>query len=70
VTARFHDDRWDFGLRCPPSCRTFAEPRLAHRIASEAAERVSAATGVRLSYRAFNEGIGRVEGAVRALAGG
>jgi hypothetical protein len=70
VTGRFHDGWWDYGLRCEPSCRTFAEPLLAHRIASEAAERVSAATGVRLSYRAFNEGIGRVEGAVRALAGG
>jgi hypothetical protein len=70
VVGRFHDGLWDYGLRCEASCRTFTEPRLAHRIASEAAERVSAATDIRLSYRAFNEGIGRVEGAVRALAGG
>jgi hypothetical protein len=70
VTGRFHDGLWDYGLRCESSCRTFTEPLLAHRIASEAAERASAATGIRLSYRAFHEGAGRVEGAVRALAGG
>jgi len=70
VVGRFHDGLWDYGLRCEASCRTFTEPLLAHRIAAEAAERASAATGIRLSYRAFNEGIGRVEGAVRALAGG
>jgi ribosomal protein L37AE/L43A len=70
VVSRFHDGLWDYGLRCEASCRTFTEPRLAHKIAAEAAERASAATGIRLSYRAFNEGCGRVEGAVRALAGG
>ena len=64
VVGRFHDGLWDYGLRCEASCRTFAEPRLAHKIAAEAAERASAAMGIRLSYRAFNEGCGRVEGAV------
>ena len=70
VVGRFRSGIWDYGLRCEASCRTFTEPQLAHRIAAEAAERVSAATGIRLSYRAFNEGVGQVEGAVRALAGG
>jgi len=60
-----HDTRWDFGLRCDPSCKTFAEPQLAHRIAERAAE----ATGQRLRYEAFDTSTGRIEGAVRALAG-
>jgi hypothetical protein len=66
VVGRFHGGPWDYGLRCEEGCRTLAEPRLAHRIASEAAERASAATGTRLSFRAFEEGCGRVEGAVVA----
>jgi hypothetical protein len=70
VVGRFHDGWWDYGLRCDPSCRTFSEPRLAHAIASAAAERAGLATGNRLTYRAFGEGSGRVEGAVLALAGG
>jgi hypothetical protein len=61
---------WDFRLSCVPSCRTFAEPRLAHRLAAEAAERAAAATGQRLRYEAFDTSTGRIEGAVRALAGG
>jgi hypothetical protein len=47
-----------------------AEPRLAHRIASEAAERAGAVTGQRLRYEAFDSSCGQIEGAVRALAGG
>jgi hypothetical protein len=70
VTARFRAGLWDYGLKCDPSCRTFSEPRLAHAIASAAAERAGLATGNRLTYRAFGEGSGRVEGAVLALAGG
>jgi hypothetical protein len=69
VVGRFHDGVWDYGLRCEPGCRTFAEPLLAHRIASEAAGRAAAATGVRLGYRAFDNSTGRVEGAVVARAG-
>jgi hypothetical protein len=37
VVGQFHDGRWDYGLRCDPSCRTFSEPQLAHAIASAAA---------------------------------
>ena len=59
-----------FGLKCDPSCRTFAEPVLAHRIASEAAERAGLVTGQRLQYQAFDTSTGRIQGAVRALAGG
>ena len=66
VVGRFHGGLWDYGLRCEASCRTFTDPRLAHRIAAEAAERASAATGTRLSYRALGEGCGQVEGAVVA----
>jgi hypothetical protein len=64
VVGRFHDGRWDFGMRCDPGCRTFAEPPLAHRLAAEAAQRAGLAIGTRLSYRAFGEGSGQVEGAV------
>jgi hypothetical protein len=70
VVGRFHDGLWDYGLRCEASCRTFAEPRLAHRIASEAAGRAAAVTGQRLRYEAFDGSCGQIEGAVRALAGG
>jgi hypothetical protein len=70
VVGRFHDGQWDFGMRCDPGCRTFAEPRLAHRLAAEAAERAAAATGQRLQYQAFDNSSGAVAGAVRALAGG
>ena len=69
VTARFHDTRWDFGLRCEQGCKTFAEPQLAHAIAARAAERAAEATGQRLRYEAFDTSTGRIEGAVRALAG-
>jgi hypothetical protein len=69
VTERFRGEVWDYGLRCEPSCRTFTKPLLAHRIATEAAERAAQATGQRLRYEAFDSSTGRVEGAVRALAG-
>lgn len=68
VVARFHDGTWDYGLRCEPSCRTFTEPLLAHRIASEAAERASLASGQKLGYRAFDDCTGRIEGAVVGVA--
>jgi hypothetical protein len=70
VVGRLRDELWDYGLRCDPGCRTFAEPRLAHAIASAAAERAGLAIGSPLTYRAFGEGSGQVEGAVLALAGG
>jgi hypothetical protein len=70
VVGRFHDGQWDYGLRCDPGCATFAKPALAHAIASAAAERAGLAIGSRLTYRAFGEGTGRVEGAVLALPGG
>jgi hypothetical protein len=70
VTGRFRSGIWDYGLRCEASCRTFTEPQLAHRIASEAAGRAAAATGQRLRYEAFDGSRGQIEGAVRALAGG
>jgi hypothetical protein len=70
VVGRFHDGQWDYGMRCEPSCRTFAEPQLAHRLAAEAAERAAAATGQRLRYEAFDNHTGAIQGAVRALAGG
>jgi ribosomal protein L37AE/L43A len=70
LVGRFHDGLWDYGLRCEASCRTFAEPRLAHRIAAEAAERAAAVTGQKLRYEAFDGSCGQIEGAVRALAGG
>jgi hypothetical protein len=60
---------WDYGLRCLPSCRTFREPLLAHKIAAEAAGRAAAATGQQLRYEAFDSSAGRIEGAVRARAG-
>jgi len=69
VTGRFHDGLWDYGLRCGPGCRTFAEPQLAHRIAAQAAERAGLVLGERLRYEAFDTSTGRIEGAVRALAG-
>ena len=70
VVGRLRDGLWDFGLRCNRGCKTFAEPQLAHAIASAAAERAGLAIGTKLSYRAFGEGSGQVEGAVLALAGG
>ena len=71
VTAQFHGGVWDYGLRCEPSCRTFTEPVLAHRIAAQAAERAGLATGQKLSYRAFDSSAGRIDGAVvGARAGG
>ena len=69
VTGRFHDGFWDYGLKCDPSCKTFAEPKLAHRIAAQAAERAGLAIGQRLRYEAFDTSTGRIEGAVRAEAG-
>ena len=47
----------------------FTKPQLAHRIAAEAAERAAQVTGQRLRYEAFDTSTGRIEGAVRALAG-
>ena len=70
VVGRLRDGLWDYGLRCDPGCRTFAEPRLAHAIASAAAERAGLAIGSPLTYRAFGEGSGQAEGAVLTLAGG
>ena len=70
VVEKFHGESWDYGLRCEASCRTHTEPQLAHRIAADAAERAGLATGQKLSYRAFGDGAGRVEGAVLARAGG
>ena len=70
VVGRFHDGWWDYGLRCEASCRTFREPQLAHRIASEAAQRAGEVTGQRLRYEAFDSSSGQIEGAVRALACG
>jgi hypothetical protein len=70
VVGRFRGGVWDFGLRCDLSCRTFAEPQLAHRLAAEAAERAALVTGQRLRYEAFDGSTGQIEGAVRALAGG
>jgi hypothetical protein len=70
VVGRFHDGQWDYGLRCHLGCATFAKPVLAHAIASAAAERAGLAIGTKLSYRAFGEGSGQVEGAVLAPAGG
>lgn len=70
VSGRWHHDTWDYRLSCEPSCRTHAEPLLAHRIADEAARRAAEATGQPLGYRAFDSCSGRVEGAVVARAGG
>jgi hypothetical protein len=69
VVEKLRGGVWDYGLRCEASCRTFTEPLLAHRIAAQAAERAAEATGQRLRYEAFDSSTGRVEGAVRALAG-
>ena len=66
VVGRFHDGLWDYGLRCEASCRTFAEPLLAHRIASEAAERARRPPGSRLRYEAFDE---LLPGRLRARCG-
>jgi hypothetical protein len=65
VIGRFHDDTWDYGLRCLPDCRTHAEPVLAHRIASEAARRAAEAAGERLVYQAVDSMSGTVAGVVR-----
>jgi ribosomal protein L37AE/L43A len=70
VVRRFRGGLWDFGLRCREGCATFADPKLAHRIAAEAAERAAASTGQTLRYEAFDTSTGAIEGAVRALAGG
>jgi hypothetical protein len=70
VVGKLRDGLCDYGLWCGPGCRTFAEPQLAHAIASVAAERAGLAIGSPLTYRAFGEGSGQVEGAVLALAGG
>jgi hypothetical protein len=70
VTGRIRNGRWDYRLSCDPSCRTFSEPQLAHRVAAEAAQRAATATGQRLRYEAFDGSTGAIEGAVRALAGG
>ena len=57
------------GCSAEPDCPTHADQLLAHRIASQAAERAALATGQRLGYRAFGDGVGRVEGAVVSRAG-
>jgi hypothetical protein len=55
VSGRIRDGgRWDYRLSCDPSCRTHAEPRLAHRVAADAAHRAGLATGQRLAYRAVD----------------
>jgi hypothetical protein len=69
VTAKFKGHVWNYGLMCLASYRTFAEPLLAHRLGAQAAERAGAALGERLQYQAFDTSAGRIEGAVRALAG-
>jgi hypothetical protein len=69
VVERFRNGIWDYGLRCDPSCRTFSQPQLAHRLAAEAAHRAALATGQKLRYEAFDGSTGQIEGAVRALAG-
>jgi len=70
VTGRIRNGQWDYRLSCVPSCATFTDPKLAHRIAAEAAQRAATATGQTLRYEAFDSSTGAVEGAVRALAGG
>jgi hypothetical protein len=70
VTGRIRNGRWDFRLSCVPSCRTFSEPQLAHRLAAEAAQRAARVTGQTLRYEAFDGSAGQIEGAVRALACG
>lgn len=68
VVGRFRGGLWDYGLRCEASCRTFTETRLAHRLATEAAERAGLVTGQKLRYEAFDSSCGQIEGCVRALA--
>jgi hypothetical protein len=70
VTGRIRNGRWDYRLSCAPSCRTFSEPQLAHRLAAEAAERAGLTLGERLQYQAFDSSTGMIAGAVRAVAGG
>jgi hypothetical protein len=70
VTGRFRAGVWDYRLSCKPSCRTFSQPALAHALAARAAEQAALATGQKLQYQAFDTSAGRIEGAVRALAGG
>ena len=47
---------------------TFTETRLAHRLATEAAERAGLVTGRKLRYEAFDSSCGQIKGCVRALA--
>ena len=63
VVARFHDGLWDFGLRCPEGCPTHADQALAHRVASEVADRAG------LGYRAVDSCSGQVTGVVVARPG-
>ena len=60
--ARFRG-RWDYGLRCPEECPTHGDQRLAHAVATAAAERAG------LSYRAVDSCSGQVSGVVVARAG-
>lgn len=62
VVARFRG-RWDYGLRCPETCPTHGDQRLAHQVASEAAARAG------LAYRAVDACAGQVTGVVVARAG-
>ena len=62
IVAKFRG-RWDFGLRCPGSCPTHRDQRLAHAVASAAAARAG------LGYRAVDNSTGHVTGVVVARAG-
>ena len=70
VTGRFRAGVWDYRLSCTPSCRTFTEPQLAHRLAVEAAAKTAEKTGQRLSYRAIDSAGTRGAVVAGALAGG
>jgi hypothetical protein len=60
VVGRFHDGLWDYGLRCAEGCPTLTDQVLAHRVASEAADRAG------MGYRAVDSCSGQVTGVVVA----
>jgi hypothetical protein len=64
ITGKFRGDIWDYGLMCRPGCRTFTEPHLAHKVASDAARQAGVAAGEPLSYRAVDTSSGTVAGVV------
>jgi ribosomal protein L37AE/L43A len=70
VTGRIRNGVWDYRLCCLPSCRTHAEPQLAHRLGAEAAERAAQVTGQKLAYRAIDSAGTRGAVVAGALAGG